>query len=327
MLDFRDVFFLAPEIVLTVWGLLVLLVDLGLAPRQDAPPSGDGRSAGWRWSGVALALAGGGCSCRCSSGSTVYGLAVGWLSFAAIDYFSEPDPVSFFGTLVGRPADRLLQHPVHRAPAGPGRLAVDDLVVHRGVGRVLRPHVLGDGRHDAADRLRRAAHALPDARDDDDLPVPEHGLREDEAAVGGGGPQVLRLRIGLLGALPVRAEPALRPDGHDPVRWRSGRRSSLAGGRRDGPGGQRRRGDGDPAHAGRLRVQGRGGAVPPVGARRLRRGPGAGDGLDRDRLEARQLRRADEGVPARAAALVEPVERASWARAGSASSRSSRPSR
>ena len=39
-----------------------------------------------------------------------------------------------------------------------------------------------------------------------------------------------------------------------------------------GPGGQRRRGDGGPADAGRLRVQGRGGAVPPVGARRLRRG-------------------------------------------------------
>ncbi len=31
--NFRDVFFLAPEIVLTVWGLVVLLVDLGLARR------------------------------------------------------------------------------------------------------------------------------------------------------------------------------------------------------------------------------------------------------------------------------------------------------
>ena len=29
----RDIFFLAPEIVLTVWGLVVLLVDLGLARR------------------------------------------------------------------------------------------------------------------------------------------------------------------------------------------------------------------------------------------------------------------------------------------------------
>ena len=45
-----------------------------------------------------------------------------------------------------------------------------------------------------------------------------HGLREDEAAVGRGGAEVFRLRLGLLGALPVRPEPGLRPDGHDPVR-------------------------------------------------------------------------------------------------------------
>ena len=43
-------------------------------------------------------------------------------------------------------------------------------------------------------------------------------LREDETAVGGGGLEVLRLRLGLLGAVPVRAEPGLRPDGDDPVR-------------------------------------------------------------------------------------------------------------
>ena len=94
---------------------------------------------------------------------------------------------------------------------------------------------------------------------------------------------------------------------------------------RRGPGGQRGRGHGGPADAGGLRVQGRGGAVPPVGARRLRRGAGAGDGLDRHRLEARQLRRADEGVPARAASRGRTRRRASWGRAGSASSRSSRP--
>ncbi len=34
--NFRDVFFLAPQIVLTVWGLVVLLVDLGLARRQSS---------------------------------------------------------------------------------------------------------------------------------------------------------------------------------------------------------------------------------------------------------------------------------------------------
>ncbi len=49
-LDFRDVFFLAPEIVLTVWGLVVLLVDLGLARRLT--PTARRRTIGW------LALAG-----------------------------------------------------------------------------------------------------------------------------------------------------------------------------------------------------------------------------------------------------------------------------
>ncbi len=46
-----------------------------------------------------------------------------------------------------------------------------------------------------------------------------HG--EDQAPVGGGGPQVFRLRIGLVGALPVRAQPDLRHDGDDVVRWDS----------------------------------------------------------------------------------------------------------
>ena len=36
-IDFsKDVFFLSPEIVLTVWGLLVLLVDVGLAHRLSS---------------------------------------------------------------------------------------------------------------------------------------------------------------------------------------------------------------------------------------------------------------------------------------------------
>ena len=48
--NFRDVFFLAPEIVLTVWGLVVLLVDLGLARRLT--PAVRRRTIGW------LALAG-----------------------------------------------------------------------------------------------------------------------------------------------------------------------------------------------------------------------------------------------------------------------------
>ena len=34
-LDFRDVFFLAPALVLTAWGLLVLLVDVFVARRMS----------------------------------------------------------------------------------------------------------------------------------------------------------------------------------------------------------------------------------------------------------------------------------------------------
>ena len=34
--DLRDVFFLSPQIVLTFWGLMVLLVDLGLAKRMSS---------------------------------------------------------------------------------------------------------------------------------------------------------------------------------------------------------------------------------------------------------------------------------------------------
>ena len=112
-------------------------------------------------------------------------------------------------------------------------------------GEYFALHVLGDGRHDAADGGGRAGHAVLDARDDDDLPLPEHGAGEDEAPVGGGGPQVFRLRLGLVGALPVRAQPALRHDGHDLVRRRSASSCTRHG--RDRPGGQRRRRDGDPA--------------------------------------------------------------------------------
>ena len=53
--DFRDFWFLAPAIVLAVWGLVVLLVDLALA-RRMSPARRRTRSAGWRSSGVALAL-------------------------------------------------------------------------------------------------------------------------------------------------------------------------------------------------------------------------------------------------------------------------------
>ena len=47
---YYDVFFIAPEIVLTVWGLLVVLVDLALArPAQRRGAATNGSAAGARW--------------------------------------------------------------------------------------------------------------------------------------------------------------------------------------------------------------------------------------------------------------------------------------
>ncbi len=109
------------------------------------------------------------------------------------------------------------------------------------------------------------------------------------------GLEVFRLRVGLVGLVPVRPQPALRPDGDDPA---GGDRPGAAGagqlGGRAGrePGG----GDGGLARPGRVRVQDRRGAVPPVGARRLRRGPRAGVGLGGVGVEAGERRRADEGA-------------------------------
>ena len=71
----------------------------------------------------------------------------------------------------------------------------------------------------------------------------------------------LSLIYGLTGTHPARRRSA----GADPV---DGGTAGLSG--------QPRRGDGRPAGAGRLRVQDRRRAVPPVGARRLRGGPGPG---------------------------------------------------
>ena len=74
-------------------------------------------------------------------------------------------------------------------------------------------HPLGRCWDDAADRLRGIAHALHRPRDDDDLPLLDHGIREDQTPLRGGGAEVLRLRLSVVRALPLRPEPALRPDG------------------------------------------------------------------------------------------------------------------
>jgi NADH-quinone oxidoreductase subunit N len=100
-LDFRDVFFVSPEIVLTVWGLLVLLVDLGLARRLSSAMRR--QAIGW------LSLAGVGVAFIAAVVVCFVPLYVRawpqdaeeWFSQQTIAYLFESDPVLFFGTLAG----------------------------------------------------------------------------------------------------------------------------------------------------------------------------------------------------------------------------------
>jgi NADH-quinone oxidoreductase subunit N len=99
-LDFRDVFFLAPQIVLTVWGLLVLLVDLGLARRMS--PADRRRTIGWlSLAGVGLALV-----AAAAVASVIFVRAnpeayEAWFGPQNLAYLQESDPALFFGTLAG----------------------------------------------------------------------------------------------------------------------------------------------------------------------------------------------------------------------------------
>jgi NADH-quinone oxidoreductase subunit N len=98
--DIRDVFFLAPHIVLTVWGLVVLLVDLAWA-RRSSPTARRVATGRLSLVGVGLALIAAG---------VVWGLSLvlrdnpealgkSFLSASFINYLSIPDPPLFFGTL------------------------------------------------------------------------------------------------------------------------------------------------------------------------------------------------------------------------------------
>jgi NADH-quinone oxidoreductase subunit N len=99
---YYDVFFVAPEIVLTVWGLLVVLVDLGLARRASLE---DRRYRIGMLSLVGIALA-------FATAMAVYlipvyiraapGDAAPWyLSPDFARYLLDPDPVIFSGTIAG----------------------------------------------------------------------------------------------------------------------------------------------------------------------------------------------------------------------------------
>jgi hypothetical protein len=116
-LDFRDVFFVSPEIVLTVWGLLVLLVDLGLERRLSAAMRR--RAIGW------LSLAGVGVAFVAAVVVCFVPLYVrAWPLDAESGSAGRPSPTysdrirsCSYGTLAGD-GQSVLQSPL-RPPAGP----------------------------------------------------------------------------------------------------------------------------------------------------------------------------------------------------------------
>ena len=96
-LDFRNVFVLAPEIALAVWGLLVLMVDVGWLRKRPSPERQQITSR--------LAMAGALVALVVSLipllvRFNIYGLQQ-TLNFVRIDPESHPDPVYFFGTIAG----------------------------------------------------------------------------------------------------------------------------------------------------------------------------------------------------------------------------------
>jgi NADH-quinone oxidoreductase subunit N len=96
-----DFFYLSPEILLTVWGLLVLLVDVGLA-RRLSPEARRHQIGLLSLVGVGLALL---AACIvCFVPLFVRSdplLERWWLSPKAAAYFAEVDPALFFGTISG----------------------------------------------------------------------------------------------------------------------------------------------------------------------------------------------------------------------------------
>jgi NADH-quinone oxidoreductase subunit N len=94
-LALRDFHALAPEIILGLWGLLVLMADLTVFGKLSV----DGRrKAAGRLSLVGIALALGAAFIPLFVRYNIYGYAEK-LNFAGFDYLASPDPSLFFGTL------------------------------------------------------------------------------------------------------------------------------------------------------------------------------------------------------------------------------------
>ena len=141
MLNFRDFFVLAPEIVLAVWGLLVLMVDLGPAPRHR--PAAQRRAIGrlarrWRASSSRWSSR----SCPLLVRFDLYGASSDGSTSPGSTTSRNPDPYLFFGTISGDLLTELFNL-LFIVLLALVVVDVDDLVVHRGLGRVLRPAASG----------------------------------------------------------------------------------------------------------------------------------------------------------------------------------------
>jgi NADH-quinone oxidoreductase subunit N len=106
LIDLRDFWFLAPAIVLSFWGLLVLLTDLALARRLSADARR--RTIGW------LALAGTGLALLAAVGVIqVQQAAQGesppsWIGPSLAEYFGRSGGVIFLGTLAADPQTAII---------------------------------------------------------------------------------------------------------------------------------------------------------------------------------------------------------------------------
>ncbi|MBV8487374.1 MAG: NADH-quinone oxidoreductase subunit N, partial [Planctomycetaceae bacterium] len=98
-IDFREFWFLAPAILLSAWGLLVLLLDLALAPRLGALARR--RTIGWlALLGVLLAFASVVVLISVQNQAVAqHQGSVGWLSPSLVEFFSRPGGTIFLGTL------------------------------------------------------------------------------------------------------------------------------------------------------------------------------------------------------------------------------------
>ena len=160
-------------------------------------------------------------------------------------------------------------------------------------GRVLLPDPLRDARHDDHGRRHRSHHRVHRPRDDGGLVLHPGRLHQAEPAIERSRGQVLPARRLLARHPAVRHVAAVRPVGHDePARHGDGvRRTGTRPAARAG------------GHAGRRGhgLQDRRGAVPHVGAGRLRRRADAGHGVPVGRIEGGVVRDAAADFPRGAA--------------------------